>query len=498
MRKYNPKTYLPNDDECFGDNSLRIWKNILYSIHFDEVSAYVLSIRKERLESRNFVTASEVELTAHPTIEKPALLGSFHIAFVIKFSDGIKWLLKVPATGYNGRFTDIEARALTSEALTMQFLKRETTIPLPEVYSYSSSLNNDLNCPFILMEYITGIPLHKCWYDPDASKEVREQHRVTALKDIASAMIQMNKFAFSQAGAPLFDSQENPTCVGPAKKYDTHAMWNKRSTNAHSDETAVYCEKGPFSDAKLHLLSMLDHRRPSTAPVAGDAFGLGVEILLRLFIDWIPSLEDASSPGSVLSHPDLNIQNVLVSQEGNLRSLIDWDGVAAVPRCLGNERYPSWLTRDWDPSVYNYRLGGRGPNEEGPPVNPYENSPEELKHYRALYASFISASNNNGTKKNDGSGTTATTATTRHSLIIENLQIAAEEETCTFPIVEKIYNEIVALQTGGQVTNNEDLEETDVQKPLYDVTLALAEGKRDEDVLAWINDGFVKLFDEAY
>ena len=32
------------------------------------------------------------------TIVLPALLGSFHVAFIIEFADGLEWLLKVLAT----------------------------------------------------------------------------------------------------------------------------------------------------------------------------------------------------------------------------------------------------------------------------------------------------------------------------------------------------------------------------------------------------------------
>ena len=37
-----------------------------------------------------------------------------------------------------------------------------------------------------------------------------------------------------------------------------------------------------------------------------------------------------------------------------MQALIDWDGVAAVPRIVGNERYTSWLTLDWGPAMYGW------------------------------------------------------------------------------------------------------------------------------------------------
>lgn len=81
---------------------------------------------------------------------------------------------------------------------------------------------------------------------------------------------------------------------------------------------------------------MLDRR---LAPP--DQFGQGIYKLLRLFIDWFPSADCAQEPEFVLPHPDLDLQNILISPEGELRGIIDWDGVGAVPRCVGNERYLS-------------------------------------------------------------------------------------------------------------------------------------------------------------
>lgn len=52
----------------------------------------------------------------------------------------------------------------------MQLLKRQTTVLVLEVYSFDTSFNNDIKYPFILMEFIAGIPLYDCWLDKKALK----------------------------------------------------------------------------------------------------------------------------------------------------------------------------------------------------------------------------------------------------------------------------------------------------------------------------------------
>lgn len=74
----------------------------------------------------------------------------------------------------------------------------------------------------------------------------------------------------------------------------------------------------------------------------------------------------------------------MVFLEGELWGVIDWDGVGTVPRCVGNERYFSWLTRDWDPAKY-----GHGLERAGADAGYLENSPEELARYRAMYLQFM-------------------------------------------------------------------------------------------------------------
>jgi hypothetical protein len=67
----------------------------------------------------------------------------------------------------------------------MKRLKRQTTIPVPEVFQFDASLENELNRPYILMDYIDGLPLHDCWFNDAISEDILEQRRVNILQDAA-------------------------------------------------------------------------------------------------------------------------------------------------------------------------------------------------------------------------------------------------------------------------------------------------------------------------
>lgn len=479
---------------------------VLANINLDPLASMASTIRS-RLESTSDGAETKESKINSPnlilcTVCSTPLFGAYHILFPMEFADGVRWILKVPATAYAGGFDSKAARALKSEAMTMRLLKQDTEIPVPEVFSFDATFDNEVQSPFILMEFIRGIPLYECWFDRSCSKDVLEQRRERALRGVAEAMLQLNKYTFHQGGAPVFD-QDGNLRIGPLRSVDMPAMLDQLRNN-EDDESKIFCELGPFKDQTSFLVSMLDRFK-----LPSDAFSQGLIKLLRLFIEWIPNEHSAGAQVFVLSHPDLDIQNVIVSEEGELRGLIDWDGITAVPRCIGNERYPSWLTRDWDPVKYSYRevdqdsveprenfepeahveleelvkptqegepggeFDGEGnttpeiaakpeqdaefaketePEQEAKPGEVmadedqiYENSPEELASYRFMYQELISAS---AEKKatildiNNTHSLKASVQLTRNALMVENLSIAATDPICMFGIVDKIFDEI--------------------------------------------------------
>ena len=465
------KKYFPEDGE--DENLNAIFGPVFSKICLDKLPGYISLVRKNQQESRRSTTTDEILHALDPTICSPALFGSMHVAFVIQFTDGLRWLLKVPATGHPDRFTQLQADTLTSEALTMRLLKRETTVPIPSVYAFDNSFTNPLECPFILMEFVDGVPLSEYWFDESIPKATLEDRRETSLREVAFAMQQMNQFTFSQGGSPLFDVDEKSNGVGPWKELDFSAMWLR------PDIPAVYCQTGPFPNLESYLRSV----RRVTHPIPADD---GYHKLLELFIDLIPSSANAENHDFVLTHTDLNLQNILVSPEGHLISLIDWDGVAAVPRRLGNERYPDWLIRDWNPLLYDY-------SSEPDAINCHMDSPQDLARYRSMYEQYVLQARRKmgqGGEEDEDS----TTKTTRNSLVLATLKEAADQYVSIPNIVNKIYKEILRYQTKGEVTDARDLPYTN-NYFLFMFTDALEEEGLDEDRLQWIKEGFQGLFE---
>ena len=424
------------------------------------------------------------------------LCGSYHIVFTLEFDDGIKWMLKISANGH--RFDSVASAALTSEARTMQFIKAETTIPVPTVYAFEASSDNELNVPFILMERIDGQPLYRKWFDDEIPKASLEHFRINALQSLAEAMAQLNKFTLTRGGALEFDMSGKPIGLRGAKVVDAVAVWNrgtasedqskanqdnadqhkqndgqgsshrndakmdtdKQNTNQGEKDSSVkseqgikndegedediICEKGPFNCPKSAFLFNLD--RPNAYSESSE-YVKGCYKALRMFIDLAFSNYNYSGRRFVLTHPDLDVQNILVAEDGTLRGLIDWDGVASVPREIGCAQYPLWLMRDWVPFFYLYDIRERATEED---AGYEESSPAELASYRAFYAHFMQKEIE---RQTGGSGQVTAFGTlpkqeaqlTRRSLVMRDLDLAASTPFLLTNILCHILHEIESV-----------------------------------------------------
>ena len=261
--------------------------------------------------------------TPQPTSCEPLTqitCGSFNAIFKIKFTDGTRWVLKVPAIGHHQSWDAPASEALTSEALTMRLIRRKTTIPVREIFAFDASLQNELGCPFILMEHVQGRPLHDVWWNQSVSQARREQFRVRSLHDIAEAMTQLNALAFSHGGSLLFDDKGNVSGIGSSTMFDLETQYaNLRSPDY--DDTSAFCQIGPFSDPKSHLLSLLDINEGMSERSTVEQ---GACKLLRLFMEWsIMRTETGREKPFVLGHPDLDSQNIFVDDDGTLSGIID-------------------------------------------------------------------------------------------------------------------------------------------------------------------------------
>ncbi|KAF7524815.1 hypothetical protein PCG10_005398 [Penicillium crustosum] len=336
-----------DDEEEDDDDSLDIkYEAVLERVKVKYIGKHVAAIRARIQPNHKKIPVVEVG---------PPTLYEEDILYKVKFADGVQWMLKVPAIGTPDQFEKSDAEALRSEALTMIMLRRETTIPVPEVFSYDNTCKSKLKVPYILIEFIDGRPLMDAWHDQESPKEVVQARRTRCLQDIAAAYLQLSKYTFNEQKPLRFDDQDRLIGVVPIKE-------------------------DPFSGLKAAFTYHLDQW-------GKDEFILQNELLklLRMFTDWTP--EPIAGKSFVMNHPNRNIFNFIVSDDGSVRGILNWHNTQAEPPSVGNEVYPLWLMRDWDPTVYNWTEEMEHGVKDEDEV--WEDSPDTLEFYRNVYAQCI-------------------------------------------------------------------------------------------------------------
>ncbi|KAL9132056.1 MAG: hypothetical protein Q9217_000184 [Psora testacea] len=342
------------------------------------------------------------------------LFGSYNLVHVVEFADGIKYVIRVPATGWGNRFTETARSSFESQALTMRFIRKETTIPLPNIYAIDSTSSNEIGAPYIVMSFIAGFTVSSKWFDKTGPTPLEERRQRT-LDTVAEAISQLRRFQFDKIGSLQFNggTSKDSITIGPCYKWDEGTIGDEDYGQKLSVE-----QSGPFTTSKSYLRHYLNKHKN-----VGHCYPLtiGSQKLVYSMIRHLPSSTNNPSARQgletfVLSLPDYDSQNIMIDERGNLTGIIDWDNVQAVPRFLGYSSFPGWITRDWDPIMYNY------------PGNERENSPEELEQYRERYSSKMKQ-----LLHEDGDS-----CFTTKSHVYEAVAIAATNDDCRLEIVRKL------------------------------------------------------------
>lgn len=290
------------------------------------------------------------------------LVGSYNIVHIIQLGD-VRLVIRVPATGWGKGMTPEAASALRSQVDTLRFIAENTTIPVPMIYGFDTSTDNEIGAPYICMSFIPGRTVASCWFDDRLEKQQLEDFRLHILTGLAEISAQFSPFSFDKIGS-LFRAKDalsnNGLVIGPC--YD----WLE-----NDDGSLNVVASGPFDTLEDYLENKVSHRSVDQDG-AGNVWTRASDKMLDVVLPCL--LSHNTNESFVLSVPDFDSQNVMVDDEGTTTGILDWDLMQTMPRIVGYARYPSWITRDWDPLMYGW-----------PKNTKTENSPDELQRYRNNY-----------------------------------------------------------------------------------------------------------------
>ncbi len=298
----------------------------------------------------------------------------------------------MPAVGTQARWRLGDAHNMAAEAALMRYLFEHTNVPVPEVIASGEDLATTLGAPYILMKHVFGRPAYDIWYDDVSAQnhvtagrisEETEAKRVNMLRSLAKVMAGLQTMELKDIGMPIFTDgrrRQPPRAVHSYRWKDPYSL---TPMDLESD-TQLY-QYGPFASSIEYMTGNLDTSWPKENSETLDKLSAESRLLalgIRRVLDIIsshpviktskpPNAETSKEETFVLQHPDLDLQNILVDDDGNVTGILDWDGCLAVPRCVGYASFPDFLRRDWQ---HDFTLSD----------SPYMSF--QLDRYRQIYA----------------------------------------------------------------------------------------------------------------
>jgi hypothetical protein len=233
----------------------------------------------------------------------------------------------------------------------MRFIREKTTIPLPEVYAFDTTSENEIGVPYIVMSFIDGSTVMSMWFDKTGPTPL-EERRLRTLDTVAQAMSQLQKFQFDKIGSLQFNNGTDSIEIGPCYRWDDSQIGDEN----YGKKIAIK-QFGPFNTSQSYLEYFVKHNE-CTGQQDPLKLGIGSQELLAMMIPCLPCPRKCflAREKFVLSLPNFNPQNIMIDERGNLTGIISWEHVQTVPRFLGYSSFPSWITRDWDPLMYNPKV----------------------------------------------------------------------------------------------------------------------------------------------
>jgi len=234
--------------------------------------------------------------------------GRERIVFQIVFSDGVTWIARISlpplsATPDDDTLVPVPGReVLLSEIITLRYLARKTSLPLPSVHVYDLEPSNPLGAAYQLMTQMNG-------------KLIRP-YSVTPVTDIphiygqrADIVLTLSKLTFDKIG---FLSGENEPAVRECIFMDFSI--HKAFTTASEYYTTRSEE-------------VLEEKRREVPPNEDWI------VFAWLFVESIPHflIKELNNGPFPLHHPDLHNSNLLYDENNVISAVLDWTAAGTFP-----------------------------------------------------------------------------------------------------------------------------------------------------------------------
>jgi aminoglycoside phosphotransferase (APT) family kinase protein len=247
-----------------------------------------------------------------------------------------------------------------SEVATTNFVRKNSGIPVPKIFAYNDSSENELGFEWILMELLPGATLQTKW------RKFSVGLKRDLVKEVAQYQAQLFLNEFPAIGNLFYDPEEQcksrasprSTIIADMKqaKAESHTPVLSRVVSiiffwGQANQIAPNVPHGPFfnsADWTRARLNLVLKTKEKIIEISNDKDVIEkarrVEKIAERLLELLPSiLPPSSTPEpTVLCHDDLTEHNILVDDDGKITGVIDWECVSAVPFWKAGQ-FPSFL-----------------------------------------------------------------------------------------------------------------------------------------------------------
>ncbi|KAI0247102.1 phosphotransferase enzyme family-domain-containing protein [Lactifluus subvellereus] len=243
-----------------------------------------------------------------------------------------------------------------SEVATLQFVRKNTSIPVPHVIAFDSSSDNELGFEWILMGKLPGVSLKSLW----ESQALVWEERVQITKTLAGYVKQLMSFKFPLMGSLYPSTRREVERVAWLKDVSSKTRFVPLLDDAefsmgpvvtipffYGDRVHLQPDRGPFETSLSYLTSLLHLHVTSTtsrkiAASADDEYDeddiselddaiAAYQSILSILPSFFPP-EASSQETFSLYHDDMSSNNILIDPATHrITGIVDWECVSLQP-----------------------------------------------------------------------------------------------------------------------------------------------------------------------
>jgi hypothetical protein len=285
-----------------------------------------------------------LNLTATPCNIEFLAQGAFNKVYIVTFPEEKKEVIARVTLPVDSKWKTL------SEVATLQWVRDNTSLPVPEVISYQADRTSVIRFEWIVMSNMPGRSLRDRWRDVAFSAKEQIVRQL--------AMFCSDTFCARLRGiGNLFFDDTEPVPDGSARNRGRFCVQRLVSMEFIWDSHIhAQVSRGPFQSSRDWLLARLSLAEVECREglnrlqkAASEEDGKGEEVdeddledlentmdiitrLRRHLDDFFPPPSPGLEPErTMILHDDLSRQNTLVDDHGNLTAVVDWECISAVP-----------------------------------------------------------------------------------------------------------------------------------------------------------------------